>query len=160
MTLVHKRLIAAALAAAACAWLQPPKSIPSKDIVRQPRAAALPSQTTAAAPTADASPDGRSEAASTQAPARKNPPTVAELEIESRARQQQLAEAEKKAADEEARQSRLAENCERMRGYLRALEGGFRVSRVNAAGQKEVLDDAARAAERERTLAEIAQHCQ
>ena len=52
-----------------------------------------------------------------------------------------------------------AENCERLRSYLRALEGGFRIARVNAAGQQEVLDDAGRAAETTRTRSQIEQNC-
>lgn len=179
MTLLPKRLLAAALVGA-CACLQPaaaqwawrdtagkmvysdqppPKSVPAKNIVRQPPAAPVARPNEVSATPGDAAAAAKPQAAAAQTPARKGP-TVAEREIEARVRQQQLAEAEKKAAEEEARRAKIAENCERMRGYLRALEGGFRLSRVNSAGQQEVLDDAARASERDRTRAEIEQHCQ
>lgn len=140
--------------------LPPPSSIPARDIVRQPAAAP--------APRFDAAPEAQSEVPAeakaqpepqrTAAPPRT--PTYVEREIESRRRQQQLAAAEKKAADEDGRKAQIAENCQRLRAYQRALEGGFRVARLNAAGQQEFLDDAARASETERTRAQIEQQCQ
>jgi hypothetical protein len=95
-----------------------------------------------------------------QRPTLAQPQGRADREIEAKLRQQQLADAQKKAADEDARQAKIAENCERLRAYQRTLEGGFRIARVNAAGQKEVMDDPTRAAEIERTRAEIGQQCQ
>jgi hypothetical protein len=179
MNLAHAlRLLAVSIAALACAmpaaaqwaWRDaagrmvysdqpPPKSVPAKDVLRQP-GMAPPRSGTAADVQGDVRAEAKAPAESTTPPARPAAPTVTEREIESRRRQQQMAETEKKAADEEARKAQVAENCERMRGYLRALEGGFRVARVNAAGQQEILDEAARAAERERTRAQIEQHCQ
>ena len=137
----------------------PPKSVPARDIVRQPAAAPAgrPRLTTEAP--AEAGADAKAAAAQTGAPAAPRPPTVAEREIESRRRQQQLAEAERKAADEEMRKSQTAENCERLRAYQRALEGGHRIARLNAAGEKEILGDAQRAAELERTRSQIEQNC-
>jgi hypothetical protein len=179
MAIVLKRMLAAILGvafviaqpvAAQWAWRDasgkmvysdqpPPVSVPARNIVRQPRDGAASATSAAGTPQGAGVADAKSQSAAAQAPPRPATPTVVEREIESRRRQQQLAEAEKKAADEEARQAKVAENCERMRGYLRALEGGFRLSRVNAAGQQEILDDAARAAERDRTRAEIEQSC-
>jgi hypothetical protein len=133
----------------------PPKSVPSKNIVRQPG-------TTQPIPAADRATDTAAEAApSTQVrPTQPRPQEKADREIEAKLRQQQVAEAQKKAADAEERQAKTAENCERLRAYQRALDGGFRVARINAAGQQEIMDDATRAAERERTRAEIEQQCQ
>ena len=59
----------------------------------------------------------------------------------------------------QALRKQTAENCERLRGYQRALEGGFRIARVNTAGEKEFLGDAQRASELERTRAQIEQNC-
>lgn len=133
----------------------PPKSVPSKNIVRQP-AASPPARVIdePADTTVEAAPPAQSR------PALPRPQDKADREIETKLRQQQLAEAQKKAADEEARRAKTAENCERLRAYQRALDGGFRVARINAAGQQEILDDSTRAAERERTRAEIEQQCQ
>jgi hypothetical protein len=131
----------------------PPQSVPAKNIVRQP--AAAPSVSSRA----DAAADAQETAAQAPPAAPSQPRSTANREIEAKLKQQQLAEAQKKAADEEARQAKIAENCERLRAYQRALDGGFRVARVNAAGQQEIMDDATRAAERERTRAEIEQQC-
>jgi len=137
----------------------PPKSVPAKDVLRQPGMPASRSGM-AADVQGEVPAEAKASTDSARPPDRPAPPAVTEREIESRRRQQQLAETEKKAADEEARKAQVAENCERMRAYLRALDGGFRVARVNAAGQQEILDETARAAERERTRAQIEQHCQ
>jgi hypothetical protein len=135
----------------------PPKSVPAKDLVRQPAAApAAPARVPNYGPpaaAAEAKPMPPPPAASPR------PPTVAEREIESRRRQQLLAEAEKKAADEEAQRAQAAQNCERLRAYQRALEGGHRIARVNAAGEKEIIGDAQRAAEVERTRSQIELQC-
>ena len=178
MKLAHEVLLAALAAASlACsmpaaaqwAWRDaggkmvysdqpPPKSVPAKDIVRQPAAAPA----TRPRVTSEAPPEAAAETKATTpagGPAAPRSPTVAEREIESRRRQQQLAEAEKKAADEEALRKQTAENCERLRGYQRALEGGHRIARVSAAGDKEILGDAQRASELERTRAQIEQNC-
>lgn len=136
----------------------PPKSVAAKDIVRQPPAApANPVRPSAGGPS-EAAADTRAvpPPAATEASRR---PTVAEREIESRRQQQVLAEAEKKAADEEAQRAVAAQNCERLRAYQRALEGGHRIGRINAAGEKEIVSDAQRAAEIERTRSQIEQQC-
>ena len=135
----------------------PPKSVPAKDVVRRP-AASAPAPPPIEAP-AEKPAEAAMPTASSRPAARTGAAAVSDREIESRRRQQQQAEAEKKTADEEARAAKLAENCERLRAYLRALDGGHRVARVNAAGERQILDDAARAAESERTRAEIEQQC-
>jgi hypothetical protein len=156
-------LCAAAPAAAQWAWRDatgrmvysdqpPPKSVPARDIVRQP-----PAPPARAAASDEPREAAKAERASQSAAPRT--PSVAEREIESRRRQQQIAEAEKKAAEEEARKAKVAENCERLRGYLKALEGGFRVARINAEGRQEFIDAPTRSAEIERTRGELAQQC-
>jgi len=136
----------------------PPTSVPAKDIVRQPAAPApAPADATEAA--AEKATETKAQPASSRPPAKPAQQTVAERELESRRRQQQQADAEKKAAAEEARTAKIAENCERLRAYQRALDGGFRVARVNPAGERQILDDKTRAAESERTRGEIEQQC-
>jgi hypothetical protein len=139
----------------------PPKSIADKNIVRRPEPASGPRyDTSGPAPSeaADATKTASTEAAKTAATI-SPPKSLVDREIESRRRQQQLAEAQKKAADEEQRKAQMAENCERLRSYQRALDDGLRIARVNPSGEREVLDDAARAAETDRTRAQIEQHC-
>lgn len=178
MKLAHKLLLAAASAAAlACsmpasaqwAWRDeagkmvysdqpPPQSVPAKNIVRKPPAAAA-GRARAAGGTAAAADDAKAQPSAATPASAAPAPTVAAREIESRQRQQQLAEAEKKAASEEAQRAQVAENCERLQAYQRALEGGHRIGRINAAGEKEIVGDAQRAAEIERVRAQIEQQC-
>jgi hypothetical protein len=141
----------------------PPKTVPAKDIVRQPPATPRSQRLVTDLPTdavpTDAATDAKPQAAPSAPAARPAAPTVTDREIESRRRQIETADAEKKAADEANQKAKTAENCDRLRAYQRALDGGFRVARVNAQGQQEFLDDAARKAETERTRAEIEQQC-
>lgn len=68
--------------------------------------------------------------------------TYIEQEAEFRKRQIEAAEREaeaKKKADEEAAKK---QNCEQARAQLRGLQAGGRVSRTNAKGEREYLDDA------------------
>jgi len=178
MNLAQKLLLAAVSAAAlACsmpasaqwAWRDaagkmvysdqpPPKSVAAKDIIRQPPAPPA----SRARPTLEGPSEAATDTKAVPPPAAADAPrrpTVAEREIESRRQQQVLAEAEKKAADEEAQRAVAAQNCERLRAYQRALEGGHRIGRVNAAGEKEIVSDAQRAAEIERTRSQIEQQC-
>lgn len=123
----------------------PPASVKSGQIVKQPpaNAAVLPD------PIGDA----------TKGAAAKPPPTLAEREMDFRKRQTERAEAEKKQADEAALAARKAQECERSRGYLKALEDGLRITRTNAQGEREFLSDEQRAAEIQRAREVISQTC-
>lgn len=154
-------LLSAGLAQAQWVWkdsagginasdLPPPRSVPDKDIVRRPAGA---SRTAAAAPASPAS----AVAARTAASAPAKPAVDSELE-----RRRKMAEQEKAArgkADEERLAAQRRENCERARGQLLGLESGRRMSRMNAQGETEVLDDDARAAEIGRAREIIASDC-
>jgi hypothetical protein len=52
-----------------------------------------------------------------------------------------------------------AENCSRARAHLAALADGQRMTRNNAQGEREVLDDKGRAEEMQRARAIIASDC-
>jgi hypothetical protein len=92
-------------------------------------------------------------------PASSGPKTLAEQEMEFRKRQQERADAEKKAQEEQVRSTAKAQECERAKGYLRVLEEGIRVARTDAAGNREFIDDSQRAAEIDRTRKIIQQTC-
>lgn len=125
--------------------LPPPANVKASQIVRQPTAAAAP---------ADAEPG--KPAAAPPAPATK---TWAERDAEFRKRQQERADGERKAQEEEQKSAQKAADCQRSRGYLKALEDGVRVTRTDAAGNREFLDDAQRAAEAERMRKAVADFC-
>ncbi|HAF54314.1 MAG TPA: DUF4124 domain-containing protein, partial [Thauera sp.] len=88
------------------------------------------------------------------------PPTLAEREQAFRERRAAEAEAQAKAEEDAARDAERQRFCEQARNQLGALQSGQRVSRFNAAGEREYLDDAARSAEVGRLQQQIAEHCQ
>lgn len=125
----------------------PPPGVPDKDILKRPSGAVRAAQTLPSAPAAPAS------AASLPGLKASDP------ELEARKRK---AEAEKEAAQkaQEAEQAKTrAQNCERARSYQRSLDSGMRIARTNANGEREILDDAARAQEMSRNREVISSNC-
>lgn len=155
-------LVALACSAAAPQWkwrdargrinasdLPPPASVPDHDILSRPndpRHRISRPDPAPAPPTAASAP--RPAAAPTSDP---------ELDARrKRATDEQLAlQKQQQAKDAAAR----AENCDRARGQLTALSEGQRMARTNAQGEREVLDDNARAEEMQRARAIIASDC-
>ena len=132
--------------------IPPPPSVKPAQIVRQPSPSSQGAR--AAAPA-----EGESEkAASAPAPA-DAPKTYAERDAEFRKRQQERADSERKAQEEQQKAAQKAVECERSRGYLRALEDGVRITRTDAAGNRAYLDDAQRAAEMDRMRKAIRELC-
>lgn len=127
----------------------PPREIPDKDIIRRP--AARPS---AAAPAAAAS--GAASAAAPRSAA-ASAPVDPELQ-QRRARAEQEAKA-KAQAEEQRVASQRAENCQRARNHLATLDSGTRLVRVDARGERVVVDDAARANEAAEARRVIASEC-
>jgi hypothetical protein len=69
------------------------------------------------------------------------------------------AEAEKRKAEEERIARMKADNCQRARGALATLASGARIVRTNEKGEREFLDDAARASETQRLQEIIGSDC-
>ena len=59
----------------------------------------------------------------------------------------------------EAEKEMARQNCIRSRESVQMLESGVRISRVNAKGEKEVLDDKGRAEEMERAKKAVKDWC-
>ncbi|HXD41818.1 MAG TPA: DUF4124 domain-containing protein [Ramlibacter sp.] len=127
----------------------PPADIPAKNIIKQPGV-----KTPAAAePVAAAA----SQAARPAPPAPKV--SGKDQELQEKRKQAEAAEAEKKKAYEEEVAKVRAGNCERAKLSKASFDSGARISRTNAKGEREYLDDAARAAETKRLAAIIANDC-
>ena len=94
------------------------------------------------------------------APQPSGPPTLAEREQAFRERRAAEAEAQAKTEEEATREAERQRFCEQARNQLGALESGQRVSRFNAAGEREFLDDTVRSAEVARLQQQLAEHCQ
>jgi len=126
--------------------IPPPREVQDKDILQRPnqvlkRAAAA----SAAEPAVAAS----------AAPAK---PKV-DPELEAR---KAKAEAEQKAkvkAEEDKVAAQRSENCQRARQHLATLQSGQRLARINAKGEREFLDDAARAQEQQAAQRVIESDC-
>lgn len=131
----------------------PPASIPDKNIIKRPGNSTLPSD-----PAAEAVPSGSTTAAAPAAPA---VPKVADKdpELEARKKQAEAAEEAKRKAEEERIARARADNCERARKGKGTLESGVRIATTNAKGEREFMDDKARAAELQRIEATIRSEC-
>ena len=124
----------------------PPRDVPDKDIITRP----VPDLRRA--PPASAS--AASGAAAASAPA-----TVLERELQARKRAAEQEQAAKAKAEEERNAAQRAENCRNARSQIAALEGGQRIARMNAQGEREVLDDRGRADEQRRARDAMAANC-
>ncbi len=124
----------------------PPMSVPVKDILERPPL----QRKVAAAEMAAAS-------AASAVPASTNASTDPELDARrKRAADEQTVQLRKQQEQDAALR---AENCIRARGHLAVLGDGQRLTRSNAQGEREVLDDKGRAEEMQRARATIASDC-
>ena len=129
----------------------PPPDIPAKNILKgsNGRMIAAPVETSTAA-----------EAPQPAAPAASAPKVAGrDKELETRKKQAEAAEAEKKKAKEREVAEARAENCKRAREAKTTLDSGMRIARVSDKGEREILDDAQRAAEGERLQSIITRDC-
>jgi Domain of unknown function (DUF4124) len=166
---LHRRLAGLGLAAVSCLLLSapaeaqwkwrdsrgqihisdvpPPRDIPDKDVLQR---AEIGARKPAPPPAAAAS-----AAAAATAPGKA--PVDAELEDRKRkAEQEQAARAK---ADEKKAAATRADNCARAREQLATLDSGMRIARVRADGEREILDDNARAVESRRAREVMASEC-
>ena len=126
--------------------MPPPPGTPERSILQRPAAVpTAPSPAVAASSAATAASAGVD--ATLEAKRRK-------LEADEAAR---MAAQSKADADRRAAQQREA--CQQARTQLRTLDDGMRIARINASGEREYLDDNARAAETRRARDAIAADC-
>ncbi|HEY8359083.1 MAG TPA: DUF4124 domain-containing protein [Ramlibacter sp.] len=133
----------------------PPPSIGSKRIIRQP--GGLPPPVEPVAASVEATPVA---AAAASAPKPAAPRLSGkDAALEEKKKQAEAAEAEKKKA-EEAKLAQLKDtNCKRARASKADLTSGIRLARTNAKGEREIMDEAARAAEIKHLDAVMATDC-
>lgn len=70
------------------------------------------------------------------------------------------ADTDRKLADKARVDAMKADNCKRAKAQLAMLESGVRVARPNDKGEREFLDDKARADEVNRTRGAVNDNCQ
>jgi hypothetical protein len=133
----------------------PPPDIPAKNIIKQPGNVALaPSAVASAAP-------ARSASAAAEALPEGEVPKLGAMdkELADKKKQADAAAAAKVRAEEERVAKIKADNCERSRSGKALMDSGVRVSITNAKGEREILDDAGRAAELKRIQAAMEANC-
>ena len=133
----------------------PPADIPAKNILKQP-----------GGPKGKAGRDPLTPAEPASAPVETAKPAgpVPKLrgkdkEPEEKKKLAEAAEADTKTAQEEEVAKVRAENCDRAKRAKVTFDSGVRVSQTNAKGEREVMDDAQRAAEVKRLERVIASDC-
>lgn len=132
----------------------PPPDIPDRSILRQPggQAQPLPALDAAAQPASAASAPVAAASGAARGAAPVTPAEVEKLKRE--------AEASAKRKEDEERLARMrADNCVRARRLATALDSGIRMQTLNDKGEREYMDEAARAAEAQRLRGIMAQDC-
>ncbi|WGT65886.1 DUF4124 domain-containing protein [Variovorax paradoxus] len=136
----------------------PPPDIPEKNILR--RAGSPPPARTgfSSAPAEGAGSDEAAAPKAREAAAAPKPPAV-DKELEEKTKKAQAEEKAKQAAEAEKNAKIKSENCERARQGKATFDSGIRVAKVNAKGEREIMDDTARAAEQKRLQSIIESDC-
>lgn len=124
--------------------IPPPRDVPEKDVLQRPD---LVLRRPAPAPVAAAS----AAAAPVKAPV--------DAELEERKRKAEQEQAARAKADEQRAAAVRKDNCQRARAQLATLDSGQRIARIKADGEREILDDDARAKEAQRAREAIASEC-
>jgi len=118
----------------------PPAGTPDKNILKRPGLARLATAATPVTSTAVVS------ATATLAPKLSGK----DDQLEAKKKQAEEAELAKKKAETEKLAKARAENCERAKAAKGTLDSGIRIATTNAKGEREILDDKARANETKR----------
>lgn len=136
----------------------PAASVPDKRVFKRPSPVKL-------TPNQEQTPNSGAETAIAK-PAIPAPPVASapqaaglDKELAERKKKTEQAQAEQRKLEEERIGKLKAGNCERARQAQKTLESGVRMSRINARGEREILDDADRAVEAKRLQGIVATDC-
>jgi hypothetical protein len=122
----------------------PSPEVLEKDILKRPSPVAK-----AAVPVAKNAAPGEVDTSAAAPSMARNASTPGGLDKDLEAKKKQAADAEtaKRKADEDRVYKTKAENCARAKQAKSSFESGIRISRTNASGEREILDDTSRAVE-------------
>lgn len=137
----------------------PPPGTPEKNILRTPGATRQTAPASPAPTGADPAAGGQPAAQAADAPK----VTGRDEQLEAKKKQaekqaQEAAQAKKKAEDDRIAAAR-ASNCERAKRAKATMDSGVRIATTNAKGEREIMDDKARAAELQRIDGVIRSDC-
>jgi hypothetical protein len=130
----------------------PPADILDKNIVKRPGGRAP-----SVAPPADIVDDSALPPITVSPAVSKT--TGPEKDLETKKKKAEQAEVAKRKAEEEQVTKARIENCVRAKQAKATYESGVPVARTNASGQREVMDEAARAGELRRILGIMESDC-
>lgn len=136
----------------------PPADVLEKNIVKRPGARATPDSSNNNV--RQSSQAGSTAVASTP-PAAVNVPQSSGMdkELAEKKKQAEQAEIAKKKTEEEKRLQAKQENCSRAKQAKATYDSGMRMAKTNEKGEREILDDAARAVESKRIQSVIDTDC-
>lgn len=136
----------------------PPPDVPEKSIVRRPGSVSprMSFVRDAPAPTEAAASGAAPVPALAASGAR---PSGIDKELEEKTQKAEEAEKAKRAAELQKAAQAKAENCNRARQSKATFDSGIRVARLNAQGEREIIDDKGRAEEQQRLQTVIASDC-
>lgn len=130
----------------------PPSDVLEKNIVKRPGSSGTTKADVAAlAPVAAAGPQSAASA-----------PTLSgvDKELADKKKKAEVAQAAQRRAEQEKIVKAKVENCARAKQAKANFDSGVRISRINEKGEREVLDDAARATELKRIQVIVDSDCQ
>ena len=127
----------------------PPPDVPAERILKGPKGQTI------VPVTAPAAADASLGAATPGVPK----PLGKDKTLEERKKQVAAAEADRKKAEDDKHVALRSDNCNRARSARANYESGVRMTRVDAKGERQYLDDAQRAAELKRLDEVVARDC-
>jgi Domain of unknown function (DUF4124) len=128
-------------------------SVPDKRILKRP--APVKANLTQDAPSGTAA-----ETASTAKPVASTPQIAGmDKELAERKKKTEQTQVEQRKLEEDRIKKMKADNCERARMDQKTLDSGVRITHTNAQGEREILDDAGRAAEAKRIQSIVVSDC-
>jgi hypothetical protein len=127
--------------------IPPPRDVADKDVLQRPEVAVR-RPAPAPAPAASAAVAGT-------APAK----AAVDPELEERRKRAEQEQAARSEADRQKAAAVRKDNCQRAREQLATLDSGQRIARIKADGEREILDDDARAREAKRARDVMATEC-
>lgn len=125
----------------------PPLEIPEKNIIQRAGSPVI-------RPGIDLTPAPMQSAASSPLK-----PAGVDKELEEKTRKAEADEKARQAAEAEKLAKAKADNCSRARQGKATFDSGIRVARLNAQGEREIMDDKARASENRRLQTVIDSDC-
>lgn len=138
----------------------PPPDVPEKNILKRPGGVGkMASTVDAASNLAANAPATASAASGPQTAASASKPSGVDKELADKKKKAEEAELAKRKADEEKIFKAKIESCARAKQAKANFDSGIRIAQVNEKGEREVMDDAARAIEVKRIQSIIDADC-